>query len=523
MISQQKTLVTAAALAAVTTLLTGCSFLGLELGQGSGDGYGALKSPEVDGTLAAYQQQEIEWTSCGSGHECAKVAAPLDWGSVTGEPGSSESIELALRKTPSTSDTPLGTVFVNPGGPGAPGTEYLEYTSFPGLAGHYDVIAWDPRGVGSSSQVVCYDDAELDDHLFDTTDHGEPGSDEWLAALRDSHERLGAACLENTGELIKHVDTVSTVRDLDLLREIVGDAKLNYLGYSYGTYIGARYADMFPETVGRLVLDGALDPNTTTADVVRAQTGGFEQALAAFLESCLGDENCPFTGTVESAMAEVHGMLAAAEATPLPTSEERKVGSGTLLTAIITPLYAESNWPLLYDLFAEVKAGTGDTALYLADFYYDRDGSGEYLNNSTEAFIAINCLDYPNTGEPDFAAWREDAAALAKEFPTFGKFQGYADASCWGWPVAPAESRDSVTAAGADPILVIGTTGDPATPYDWAVSLAEQLESGVLVTYEGEGHTAYNGKNACVDETVNTYFRSGEIPSQGVTCSGGLG
>jgi pimeloyl-ACP methyl ester carboxylesterase len=430
-------------------------------------------------------------------------------------------MSLRLVKHPATGGDPMGTLFVNPGGPGASGAEYIansiDFVIPETVQREYDVIGWDPRGVGASTPVRCFDAADMDDFLFGLGETGdlEVGSDEWIAAALDESRAFGAACEEGTGPLLGHVDTASTVRDLDMLRAIVGDSALNYLGFSYGTYIGARYADAFPERVGRLVLDGAMDPTTELADVVREQTRGFELALRAYTTDCLQRRGCPLSGTVDDAMASIGALLDRVDEEPLQGSDGRMLSAGTMLTAIITPLYAQSNWRYLDQLWETVAQGDADVALSLADFYYDRV-DGRYLSNSTEAFSAINCLDYPGGLDPD--RMREQAAELADIAPTIGRFQGYGGISCAAWPVQGVADRVGVTAAGADPILVVGTTGDPATPYRWAESLAQQLESGVLVTYVGEGHTAY-GESDCVDRVVDAYLLTGAVPAEDPRCT----
>ncbi len=471
--------------------------------------------PEVVG--ADFASQIPNWVSCYNGMQCTMVVAPLDWSQPSGE-----RIKLAMVKQPALSGNPIGSLFVNPGGPGSSGVQYVSASvdSAVGkpLQEQFDVIGWDPRGVGSSSPVVCLDDAGMDEVLFgaSATDGLELGSQEWVDAALQENAEFGEACLEATGPLLGHVDTGSTVKDLDMLRTIVGDSKLNYLGYSYGTYIGARYADAYPENVGRLVLDGAIDPTSSEVEVVREQTRGFELALRAYMTDCLSRSECPVSGPVDKAMQQWRAMLDAVEAKPLTGSDGRLLSSGSLLTAIITPLYSQQSWPYLDQLYETVTSGNADTALSLADFYYDRV-DGRYTTNLITAFGAINCLDYPRPLPLDLERMRAEAAELEAIAPTIGAFQGYGDVGCAAWPVPGVESRTAVSAAGADPILVIGTTGDPATPHRWAESLAEQLQSGLLLTYKGEGHTAY-GESPCVNEVVERYFITGVAPDDGVTC-----
>ena len=487
--------------------------------------------PAPSGTVESFGAQEPEWVPCAGGLQCAAVHAPVDWSDPAGE-----TIALRLVKQPATGGKALGTLFVNPGGPGASGYDYVangvEFAVEEDVAHKFDVVGWDPRGVGRSTPVACLDAKGMDEFLFGEGETAglEEGSEAWIDAAIDENRQFGEACLSRTGNLLGHVDTASTVRDLDMLRAIAGDDRLNYLGYSYGTYIGARYADLFPDRVGRLVLDGAMDPSASIADVVREQTKGFEAALRAYVTDCLGRDGCPFeaagegadgagagseSAAVDAAMARIGEIIAAVDETPLRGSDGRLVTAGTLLTAIITPLYSESNWPLLDDLFESVPKGSASTALLLADFYYDRE-DGAYTSNSTEAFTAINCLDYP-AGALDPAAMRAEAEKLAQIAPTIGKYQGYGELGCAGWPVEPSSERGPVKGVGAPPILVIGTTGDPATPYEWAVSLADQLESGVLVTYRGEGHTAY-GESECVNQVVDDYLIKGVVPGVDPVC-----
>ena len=507
---------------ALTELLAGVAGVGAAQEGVTPGGAKPIDLPEKPkGTVAGMGEQQPNWRDCGNGMQCADVYAPVDWQ----EPGG-DLITLRLVKHEATGKNPQGTLFVNPGGPGASGVSYvtdsLDYSVPREIQRDFDVVGWDPRGVGASSPVACLDAAGMDEYLFgdaasEAAEAGlERGSDEWLALAESESRAFGDACAEQTGELLGYVATSDTVQDLDMLRAIVGDDKLHYLGFSYGTYIGARYADAYPEKVGRLVLDGAMDPKATMREVVREQTRGFELALRAYVTDCLSRSDCPLTGSVDQAMAQVSGLLDKVDNAPLTGSDGRLVTANTLLTAIITPLYAQSNWGYLDQLLLSVHQGDADVALQLADFYYDRE-NGRYLSNSTEAFSAINCLDYPER-EINVPRMREEALELEEIAPTIGRFQGYGDIACAVWPVDGKSERGGVTAEGAAPILVVGTTGDPATPYRWAESLADQLESGVLLTYEGEGHTAY-GESNCVDEVINTYLLTGEAPLAPVTCS----
>ncbi|BDZ53870.1 hypothetical protein GCM10025870_09430 [Agromyces marinus] len=377
------------------------------------------------------------------------------------------------------------------------------------------MVGFDPRGVGRSSAVTCLEPAEMDAFLYDLVP-GERGSDEWIAEVTDANRAFGQACSDQTGDLLGNVDTVSAARDLDLLRSILGDDELNFLGYSYGTLLGATYAGLYPDRVGRLVLDGAIDPAASNQEVNIAQSIGFEDALAAYLADCLAGDACPFSGSVDSAMAEVARLLASVEQTPIRAGDGRMLGANALVTAIIYPLYTPDTWPYLSDMFESVMFGQADTAFLFADLYNGRTEDGAYEDNSTEAFRAVQCLDYSYDDDP--AAMRTAADELAAAAPVIGPYFGYGEVGCAQWPYLTEVERAPIAAPGAPPIMVIGTTGDPATPYHWAVSLAEQLDSGFLVTYDGEGHTAYRKSNACIDDTVEAFLVDGEVPASDPGC-----
>lgn len=499
-----------AAVAAATVLATsGCaipSFIG------PGSDHSEPTGEKVAAELEPYYSQVLEWEPCGD-LRCATAEAPLDWNAPD-----EGAIELALVRQPASGEK-IGSLLVNPGGPGGSGYDFiaesLDYAVGPELEERFDIVGFDPRGVGRSSAVQCYDAAQMDEFIYGIVP-AERGSDEWIAEVEAANDDFGATCAERTGDLLANVDTVSAARDLDLLRAVLGDEQLNYLGYSYGTFLGATYAGLFPEKAGRLVLDGAIDPAAGDDEVNKAQAIGFEQALRAYLSDCLAGQECPFSGSVDDAADEVRRLLASVEASPLQGSDGRQLGADALVTAIIYPLYSPESWSYLSDMFESVMFGEADMALLFADGYYGREADGTYRDNSTEAFRAINCLDY--TYDADVATMRQQAAELAEAAPIIGPYFGYGDIGCVAWPYASETERAPITAEGAAPILVVGTTGDPATPYEWAEALADQLDSGVLVTYEGEGHTAYRKSNACVDDTVESFLIDGVVPESDPRC-----
>ena len=469
----------------------------------------------VAADLESFYSQSLEWKGCGNGLQCTTAEAPLDWSDPQ-----RESISLALSRQVATGGTPLGSLLVNPGGPGASGYDLVldsvDFATSEALQEKYDIVGFDPRGVNESSAVSCYDEPEeFDAVLFDVLP-GEYGDDEWLTAYERMNARFGEACEEHTGELLGYIDTVSAARDLDLLRAILGDTHLNYLGYSYGTLLGAKFAELYPGKTGRLVLDGAIDPSTTSQEVSVTQAKGFESALRAYLAQCIDGSDCPFTGTVEAGMKTIRTLLDRLDVSPLRNSDGRKLGSATMTIAIIYPLYSRDSWGALTSVFDDVMSGSAEYAFELADGYYGRQADGSYATNSTEAFLAINCLDYVTSSER--ADIRDEEEQLVDAAPVLGRQLAYGGAICADWPFPPAWERGPIAAAGSADILVIGTTNDPATPYVWAKRLADQLENGHLVTYDGEGHTAYNKGSSCVDDTVEAFLLEGTVPAKDPRC-----
>jgi pimeloyl-ACP methyl ester carboxylesterase len=447
--------------------------------------------------------------------QCATAVAPRDWG----DPAGAE-IELALVRQTARSSDRLGSLLVNPGGPGGSGYDFImdsvDYATSARLQASYDIVGFDPRGVNRSTPVSCYEDpAEMDAYIYDIYP-GLPGSDEWLAAANKTNANFGARCLEITGELLKDVDTPSAARDLDMLRAILGDKTLNYLGYSYGTLLGAVYADLFPGKTGRLVLDGAVDPAASDFDATAGQAQGFEGALKAFLVDCSTADDCPFTGSVDDSLLEIRALLDSLDASPLSYTDGRQLGSSAMFTAIILPLYNQDNWQYLRQLFTSVYQGDAGYAFQLADNYNGRNSDGTYRDNQTEAFISINCLDAHGDGNVD--AMRAEAEELKRLAPVFGPQMSWGGTGCPNWPVPAKRDRVPIVAAGSADILVVGTTNDPATPYKWAVTVADTLENGHLVTYDGEGHTAYNKSNSCVNKAVEDFLIDGIVPTSDPMC-----
>jgi len=469
----------------------------------------------VAAELERFYGQVLEWSTCGDALQCATAIAPVDWEDPDGD-----TIELALVRQTARGNNRIGSLLVNPGGPGGSGFDFIadsvDYATSEALQSQFDVVGFDPRGVNRSTPVSCYSDpAELDEYIYSITP-GERGSDEWIAASTEASAQFAQRCSEETGPLLGFVDTPSAARDLDMLRAALGDTTLNFLGYSYGTLLGQVYAEIFPDKTGRLVLDGAVDPAASEFEATKAQAQGFEGALDAFLQDCAGASDCPFTGSVDQSRALIRTLLDRLDASPLNNVDGRELGSATMFTAIILPLYSQDNWAYLRQLFTTVMQGDASIAFDLADSYNGRGPDGNYLENQTEAFIAINCLDARQPA--DNARMREQAAELAIAAPIFGPQMSYGDPGCATWPVEAKRERVAIAAPGAADMLVIGTTNDPATPYEWAEKVADNLDSGHLITYNGEGHTAYNKSNACVNSAVEDFLLKGVVPGADPNC-----
>lgn len=500
--------------AAASVALSGCLYAAIPDDRKPRPLPDRTSAPSTEGIpadLLPFYEQELAWTECGGTFDCTVVAAPLDW-----ENPDAGEITLSLVRHASTGE-PKGSLLINPGGPGGSGIslvqESLGFAVGQGLIDNYDIIGFDPRGVGMSAPVYCFDPDEMDAYLYDIP-AARRGTPAWEGELAARHKEFADACEANSEGVLEHITTVNSARDMDLLRGVLGDDKLNYLGYSYGTFLGATYAKLFPDRVGRLVLDGAIDPSIPGIDVGTTQAVGFEASLRAYMDDCLATRDCPFSGTVDEAMADLGALLASVDARPLRNGDGRMLGADTLVTAIVAALYSPDNWSFLTTALEGALGGDSSMAFFLADFYNSR-GNGYYEDNSSEAFRAYNCMDYPVEDDP---VAEEAAMAKVRELaPTIAPYWEGPD-SCADWPYPPAGTREAIHAPGAGPMLVIGTTSDPATPYEWSVALAEQLESGILITRVGEGHTGYNKGNICVDRAVEDYFLNDVVPEDGLRC-----
>jgi len=370
--------------------------------------------------------------------------------------------------------------------------------------------------VGGSTAVKCLDTKQMDAYLFDIP-KSPRNTAAWRAEVMASGKTFAEACANNSDGILPDITTEFAARDMDLIRAVLGDKKLNYLGYSYGTFLGATYAKLYPQNVGKFVLDGAIDPAVSGLDVSVTQAIGFESALKAYMASCLKTRGCPFAGSVDDGMADLGTLLAKVDRRPLRAGDGRLLGADTMMTSIVAALYSQGNWTYLTQSLAGIAKGDPGVAFQLADFYYNRV-NGKYQDNSYEAFNAYNCMDYPD--DATAAQLSQAQATLKADAPVIAPYWNIDVNICDVWPAKATGVREPIHAAGAGPILVVGTTNDPATPYAWAQSLAKQLDSGILITRVGEGHTGFNKGNSCVDDVVNRYFVDSAVPGGDVRCAG---
>jgi pimeloyl-ACP methyl ester carboxylesterase len=493
----------AAALAAVLLLAAAC---------GDDAGPSPTPTPEPAATVGAEPTPAVElsWQECRGVYECATLEVPL----VHDDP-SAGTIDLALMRYPAADpERRVGSLLINPGGPGSSGVEFLQTARgyLPReLFSRFDVVGFDPRGVGDSTAIDCVDDLGRYFDL-DPAPTDEAGIEEMIALTEEFVE----ACERNNPRLLPHVGTEAAARDMELIRLALDEDRISYLGFSYGTLLGAMYADLYPEHVRAFALDGGIDPALDVMDLLREQTLGFEMALNAFLGDCAANPGCAFHsgGDPRGAYVDLKEEIRR-EPVPVPGSQ-RTVGPGEAFVAVLAGMYeSEFGWPLLAQGLALADQGDGTVLLRLYDLYLDHDGRGNY-GNSLEASAAINCVDAPVPRDVD--TYRRLGDELAAEAPLLGRAGGWFGLTCALWPVEATGEPRPLVAEGSAPILVVGTTGDPATPYEWSVALAEQLDAGVLLTYEGDGHTAFGRGNFCVDDAIVAYLVDLEVPMDGARC-----
>ncbi|MEU5367308.1 alpha/beta hydrolase [Streptomyces sp. NPDC005925] len=486
-----------------------------------------------DGGGADLPRQELGWKDCpapsreqgggdspsplpgGGTWQCATMKAPLDWDRPKGD-----TIDLALirAKASGDSDRRIGSLFFNFGGPGVSGVAGLPAfgADYAKLRTRYDLVGFDPRGVGRSTPVRCQNDQQLDAYY---QQDATPDDSAERNALLDDTKEFNEACEKNSKKLLPHVRTTDAARDLDLMRQVLGDDTLHYFGFSYGTELGGVYAHLFPKKVGRAVFDAVVDPTQTPEQGSLGQAKGFQLALDNYAEDCVSRvEDCPVGDTVKDVENRIKTLLKDLDRKPLRGVFPRELTQTAATSGIAQALYSKNFWEYLTEGLLLAYDGDGQVLMLLSDMLNGRDENGEY-SNINAANVAISCAD----DKPRYSPMH-----VTRELPgfraasgVFGDYLAWGMVSCAGWPVPGAADRPDVSAPGSAPILVIGNTGDPATPYEGARRMAQALGKGVGVelTYKGQGHGAYDSKNTCVQGAVNAYLLDGKVPKAGTVCS----
>jgi pimeloyl-ACP methyl ester carboxylesterase len=475
----------------------------------------SLTDASVPADLAEFYDQQLKWEDCQKRFECTTVTVPADYADPQ-----AGSLELEVLRAPT--ENPQGSLLVNPGGPGGSGVEYagaMPLIVTKKLAEAYDVVGFDPRGVVRSTPVECIDDSTLDE-LFAAD--GTPDTPAEVDELAEVSAAFGPGCEAASPDVAPHMDTESAARDMDILRALLGDERLNYLGKSYGTFLGAQYAELFPERVGRVVLDGVLPGSLNSDEITLGQAKAFEVALRRFVEDCATYEDCPLPRDVDEGVQRIQQFLAELDQQPLPGVGDRMLTEALGTYAILSYLYFPPiDWDVLRYGLEEAFRGDGSVLMDMMDERTDRQPDGTFVDNSNEAFYAVSCLDRPAVGGLEHA--QALAADWAAEAPTFGPYLAWGNLPCWQWPMGPGTAEAAgdppvFTAEGSAPILVVSTKYDAATPYQWGVQVAEELDNAALLTFDADTHTAYTSGSRCIDEAVDAYYLDGTLPEQDTVC-----
>ncbi|MFS4095250.1 alpha/beta hydrolase [Streptomyces sp. AF1A] len=477
--------------------------------------------------------QQLDWKDCsapseaegggsappplsnGTRWECATMQAPLDWSRPKGD---TIGIALIRARASGPPSKRIGSLVFNFGGPGGSGV-----TTLPAFGGdyatlrtRYDLVSFDPRGVGRSDPVECKNDAQLDAYF---QQDATPDDATERAQLIERTKQFNAACEKNSQRILPHVRTTDAARDMDLMRQVLGDDKLYYFGISYGTELGGVYAHLFPKNVGRAVFDAVVDPTQNPEQSALGQARGFQLALDNFAEDCTSKTTeCPIGDTPQDVEARIAQLLHDLDKKPIPGIVPRQLTETAATNGIAQSLYSKDFWEYLTEGLEQAYDGDGRILMLLSDSMNGRSENGEY-SNIVAANTAINCADQKPRYTADFVERRLPEFRAAS--PLFGDYLAWGMVSCTDWPVPGAADHPDVSAHGSAPILVVGNTGDPATPYEGARKMVEALGEGVAVelTYKGQGHGAYDSKNKCVQGAVNAYLLDGTEPKAGKVCS----
>ncbi|MEV7346208.1 alpha/beta hydrolase [Streptomyces sp. NPDC093544] len=451
----------------------------------------------------------------GTQWQCATLKAPLDWAEPKGD-----TIGLALIRATTSGDQSkrVGSLVFNFGGPGGSGVTTLPAfgEDYAKLRTRYDLVSFDPRGVGRSAGVKCESDDQLDEYF---QQDATPDDTAEQQKLLENTKSFNAACEKNSGRTLPHLRTTDAARDMDLMRQALGDDKLHYFGISYGTELGGVYAHLFPKNVGRAVFDAVVDPTQTSEQGSLGQAEGFQLALDNFADDCTSKtEDCPIGDTAQDVKDRIAKLLADLDSKPIPGVFPRQLTQTAATNGIAQALYSKDFWEYLTEGLEQAYDGDGKVLMLLSDSMNGRNQNGQY-SNITAANVSINCADDKPRYTSDYVESKLPEFRAAS--PLFGDYLAWGMVSCTDWAVAGAADHPDVSASGAAPILVVGNTGDPATPYEGAKKMVDALGKGVGVelTYKGQGHGAYDSGNKCVQSAVNGYLLEGTVPSAGTVCS----
>ena len=455
-------------------------------------------------TLEKFNSQQLNWQDCYQGFECTTFQVPIDYAKLSGQRFTLK----VLRHRALDQKNKLGAILVNPGGPGGSATDYAynaESIVSPQINMKFDIVGFDPRGINDSQPIRCLTNTEEDAFLTADASNGDAKK---LAKLIKLSQNFAAKCAKAAGVRLGHYSTLEAARDMEVLRNLLHEKKLNFLGKSYGTYLGTLYAALFPGSVGRMVLDGAVAPNISLRDQELAQTVGFNSALNNFLDS-----------QDKFKLKEIMKLLAESTTKPLQNKSGRKAMQSLIITAIAQTLYnSDSGWKELRKLLDQaITSGNPDGIFKSADRYNNRDSSGNYYSNQNDISVMITCLDWPEVRSVKKLI--ADESIFRKASPVFGPYLSLASLSCKYWKAKPMSPVIKLNNINTDPILVIGVTADPATPFKWAQILTKSFTNAKLLTLKGEGHTGHNRGNKCVDTAVDTYFLTGKIGRTSLICA----
>ncbi|MEV8537926.1 alpha/beta hydrolase [Streptomyces sp. NPDC051572] len=451
----------------------------------------------------------------GTKWQCATMKAPLDWSKPKGD-----TIGLALvrAKASGAASKRIGSLVFNFGGPGGSGVTTLPAfgEDYATLRTRYDLVSFDPRGVGRSAGVECESDSQLDQYF---QQDATPDTTAERTKLLANTKQFNAACEKHSKKMLPQVRTTDAARDMDLMRQVLGDDKLHYFGISYGTELGGVYAHLFPQHVGRAVFDAVVDPTQNSEQGSLGQAKGFQLALDNFADDCTSKTtDCPVGDTAQDVKDRIAKLLKDLDSKPIPGIFPRQLTQTAATNGIAQALYSKDFWEYLTEGLEQAYSGDGKVLMALSDSMNGRSENGEY-SNITAANIAINCAD----DKPRYTAAHveQKLPEFRAASPLFGDFLAWGMVSCTDWAVPGAADHPDVSAAGSAPILVVGNTGDPATPYEGARKMVDALGKGVAVelTYKGQGHGAYDSKNKCVQSAVNGYLLNGKVPAAGTVCS----